>query len=87
MADRTSRAAPDDDLRERPLEDPADSRAETDGERSDLEAELGPLGERTDPTNPPRENAPIGESGGAGMENPGNDRGDPGRERWRDIRM
>jgi hypothetical protein len=76
-----------DDRTERPLENPADSRAEVQGRRDDLETELGPLGERSDPANPPADNAPLGESGGAGMENPSNDRGDPSRERFRELRM
>jgi hypothetical protein len=76
-----------DERTERPLENPADSQAEIQGQRSDVDTELGPLGERNDPANPPADNAPLGESGGAGMENPGNDRADPSRERFRELRM
>ena len=43
--------------------------------------------ERPMPEDPPGENAPIGRSGGSGMDNPDTDQPDPSRERFRDIRM
>ncbi|HEU4572906.1 MAG TPA: hypothetical protein VFR93_09470 [Candidatus Limnocylindrales bacterium] len=73
--------------RERLLEDPAESRARIRAERRDLETELGPLGEHTNPSDPPHENAPLGKSQGAGLQNQANDRSDPDRDRWREIRM
>ncbi len=71
----------------RPLDNPADSRAEFQGRRSDLDAELGPLGERSDSSSPPAENAPLGDSPGAGMENPDTRYPDRDSERFRERRM
>lgn len=93
MTDRIDRTDPTDDALDdslrpaRPLDNPADSRARIEGARSDLEAELGPLGEQTDPSKPPADNAPLGESGGAGMENTATDHADPDRETFRERRM
>lgn len=39
------------------------------------------------PSDPPGENAPLGDSSGAGMDNPDTDAPDPSRERFRDLRM
>jgi hypothetical protein len=43
--------------------------------------------ERPIPEDPPGENAAIGRSGGAGMDNPDTDHPHPSRERFRDLRM
>ncbi|HEY3524170.1 MAG TPA: hypothetical protein VGK63_10715 [Candidatus Limnocylindrales bacterium] len=75
-----------DDGRDAPLENPAESRAEIRGRRADLDGELGPLGERHDPADPPRGNAPLGDSAGAGMGNESTDDPQPNRERFREMR-
>jgi hypothetical protein len=83
LADRT-----DDALSPvRPLDNPADSQAEIEGRRHDLEADLGRLGERSDASNPPADNAPLGDSAGAGMQNPDTQYPDRDRERFRERRM
>jgi hypothetical protein len=77
----------DDRRADEPLEDPATSRAQIRGRRADLETPLGPLGERSDPFDPPAGNAPLGDSPGAGMENEATDDPHPSRKRFREIRM
>jgi hypothetical protein len=87
--DRTDRTDRTDDALSpvRPLDNPAESQAEIQGRRGDLEADLGRLGERSDPSNPPADNAPLGDSAGAGMENPDTQYPDRDRERFRERRM